>query len=80
MYITGANPMEQMYVSGHTMEMLISSGFSKNAKIDHRKKIFIQKTNIWCKMAGWTNVHPAICLLYTSSGQSVVYTPIDIRL
>ena len=38
--------MEQMYVSGHTMEMLISSGFSKNAKIDHRKKIFIQKTNI----------------------------------
>ncbi len=53
--------MEQMYVSGHTMEMLISSGFSKNAKIDHRKKIFIQKTNIWCKMAGWTNVHPGHC-------------------
>ena len=67
MYITGAHPMEQMYVSGHTMEMLISSGFSKNAKIDHRKKIFIQKTNIWCKMAGWTNVHPAIALLEVES-------------
>ena len=52
--------MERMYVSGHTMEMLISSGFSRNAKIGHKRENLYTKTNIWGEMTGWAHAHPVI--------------------
>lgn len=58
----GANVCQWSYYGNANQQWIF-----ENAKIDHRKKIFIQKTNIWCKMAGWTNVHPAIALLEVES-------------